>query len=111
MIRILLPLSAQERLLPVFHFYRLSTADGLPTTEIRSSVGSDRNGFIWIGTVNGLARYDGYSCKVYCTIYRTIHIRSLRKASTPCTWTAGAFSGSARSTPASVCMMPPMTGL
>lgn len=56
---------AQKQLLPVFHFNRLTTADGLPTNEIRSNVVRDRQGFIWIGTENGLARYDGYSCKVY----------------------------------------------
>ncbi len=68
MLPILFPLFAQERLLPVLHFHRLTTADGLPTTEIRSPVACDRQGFIWIGTVNGLARYDGYSCKVYRNI-------------------------------------------
>jgi signal transduction histidine kinase/ligand-binding sensor domain-containing protein/DNA-binding response OmpR family regulator len=67
------PLSAQETLLPVFHFNRLTTADGLPTTEIRSPVVCDRHGFIWIGTVNGLARYDGYSCKVYRNIPNDPH--------------------------------------
>jgi ligand-binding sensor domain-containing protein len=58
-------LSAQEQLLPVFHFNRLTTADGLPSNEIRSNVVRDRQGFIWFGTENGLARYDGYICKVY----------------------------------------------
>jgi signal transduction histidine kinase/ligand-binding sensor domain-containing protein len=59
------PVSAQDRLLPVIHFNRLTTADGLPTYHIRSNVVRDRAGFIWVGTVNGLARYDGYICKVY----------------------------------------------
>ena len=58
-------LHAQDRLLPVFHFNRLTTADGLPTNEIRSNVVRDRQGFVWVGTVNGVARYDGYTCKVY----------------------------------------------
>jgi len=57
--------SAQNQMLPVFHFNRLTTDDGLPTSEIRSPVVCDRQGFIWVGTVNGLARYDGYTCKVY----------------------------------------------
>ncbi len=60
-----LPLSAQDKLLQVFHFNRLATADGLPTNEIRSNIVTDRQGFVWIGTVNGLARYDGHTCKVY----------------------------------------------
>lgn len=61
------PLSAQEKLLPVFKFNRLTTANGLPTNEIRSNVVRDRQGFIWFGTENGLVRYDGYTCKVYRT--------------------------------------------
>jgi len=59
------PLLSQDRLLPVFHFNRLSTADGLPSNEVRSNIVTDRQGFVWIGTVNGLARYDGYTCRVY----------------------------------------------
>ena len=67
------PLSAQEKLLPVFHFDRLTTADGLPSNEIRSNVVTDRQGFVWIGTVNGLARYDGHTCKIYRTILGDPH--------------------------------------
>ncbi len=59
------PLAAQDKLLPVIHFNRLSTADGLPSNQLRSNVVRDQWGFIWFGTVNGLVRYDGYSCKVY----------------------------------------------
>ncbi len=59
------PLTAQEKFLPVFHFNRLTTTDGLPTNEMRSNVVRDNQGFVWIPTINGLARYDGYTCKVY----------------------------------------------
>jgi signal transduction histidine kinase/DNA-binding response OmpR family regulator/ligand-binding sensor domain-containing protein len=59
------PIVAQEELLSVFHFNRLTSTDGLPSPEIRSNVVRDRQGFIWIPTINGLARYDGYTCKVY----------------------------------------------
>lgn len=59
------PLSAQEKLLPIFHFNRLTTADGLPTNEIRSNVVRDKLGFAWFGTGNGLVRFDGHTCKVY----------------------------------------------
>lgn len=58
-------LPAQEKLLPVFHFNRLTTANGLPTNEIRSNVVRDQMGFVWIPTINGLVLYDGYSCKVH----------------------------------------------
>ena len=59
------PLAAQDKLLPVFDFNRLTTANGLPSNKIRSNVVRDRQGLIWFGTENGLARYDGYACKVY----------------------------------------------
>ena len=58
-------LSAQEKLLPIYHFNRLTTADGLPSNQIRSNVIRDRSGFIWFGTLEGLVRYVGQSCKVY----------------------------------------------
>jgi signal transduction histidine kinase/DNA-binding response OmpR family regulator/ligand-binding sensor domain-containing protein len=58
---------AQEKLLPVFDFIRLTTADGLPNNSVTSNVVRDHQGFIWVGTGNGLARYDGYACKVYST--------------------------------------------
>jgi hypothetical protein len=59
------PLVAQDRLLPVIHFNRLTTADGLRSNQIRSNVVRDRQGFIWVSTENGLTRYDWYTCKVY----------------------------------------------
>jgi signal transduction histidine kinase/ligand-binding sensor domain-containing protein/DNA-binding response OmpR family regulator len=43
-------------------FSNLSTRDGLPTNSTNSVV-QDDNHFIWIGTTNGLTRYDGYSFK------------------------------------------------
>ena len=36
--------------------------DGLPGSQV-SNVITDRLGYIWVGTVNGLARYDGYEFK------------------------------------------------
>lgn len=59
------PLEAQDKLLPVFHFQQLSTATGLSSNLIGSQVVRDRNGFIWVGTLAGLDRYDGYSVKQY----------------------------------------------
>jgi ligand-binding sensor domain-containing protein len=61
------PLAAQQKLLPVFDFRRLSTSEGLPNNEIRSNIIRDRQSLIWFGTVNGLVRYDGCTCKVYRT--------------------------------------------
>jgi ligand-binding sensor domain-containing protein len=40
--------------------------DGLPSNDIRK-VYQDSEGFIWIATMNGLSRYDGYSFTNYGT--------------------------------------------
>ena len=60
------PLSAQEKLLPVFHFNRLRA--GLYADGMRSRVVRNGKGFVWLGTVNGLERYDGSSFKDYRNI-------------------------------------------
>lgn len=38
----------------------LTTADGLPDNSV-SSVAFDSKGFLWIATLNGVSRYDGYT--------------------------------------------------
>lgn len=45
-------------------FKHLGVADGLSQTSIVSIV-QDNEGYIWIGTDDGLNRYDGYNFKVY----------------------------------------------
>jgi signal transduction histidine kinase/CheY-like chemotaxis protein/streptogramin lyase len=45
-------------------FHTLSAADGLPSSEVRK-LAQDRDGFIWIGTQDGLARYDGVDFRVW----------------------------------------------
>ncbi|MES2299736.1 MAG: two-component regulator propeller domain-containing protein [Pseudomonadota bacterium] len=45
-------------------FSHLNVADGLPSTGIFSSY-QDRQGFVWLGTQNGLARYDGRRFKIF----------------------------------------------
>ncbi len=42
-----------------FHFETFTTRDGLSSNEIRSLL-RDSRGFLWVGTTNGLNRYDGY---------------------------------------------------
>lgn len=42
----------------------ISMLDGLPTNTVRSIV-QDKDGFIWMGTDNGLCRYDGYNVLLY----------------------------------------------
>ncbi|MCK6602634.1 MAG: ATP-binding protein [Bacteroidetes bacterium] len=54
-------LPAQEYTL---NFERISTKEGLPHTTVYSLL-QDQTGFMWIGTENGLVRYDGLNLKVW----------------------------------------------
>lgn len=47
-----------------YAFHRIGIKDGLPSQNI-SSVAQDRVGFMWFGTNNGLARYDGRNFQVF----------------------------------------------
>ena len=47
-----------------YHFRAIDTRHGLPDNYV-SSLLKDRDGFMWIATLNGLARYDGYTCRQY----------------------------------------------
>lgn len=47
-----------------FHFKNLSIEHGLPSNDITAIVQDSRN-FLWFGTRDGLARYDGVGFKVY----------------------------------------------
>ncbi|WP_019029155.1 two-component regulator propeller domain-containing protein [Colwellia piezophila] len=49
---------------PSIRFDHLSIEDGLPHYSVRSIL-QDSRGFLWIGTEDGLARYDGYSFKSF----------------------------------------------
>jgi signal transduction histidine kinase/ligand-binding sensor domain-containing protein len=48
-------------------FYKYSTRDGL-SQEIIRAITQDDYGYLWIGTENGLNRYDGYIFKVFYNI-------------------------------------------
>ena len=45
-------------------FERISTSDGLSQNNV-FSITQDQKGFIWIGTEDGLNRYDGYNFKIF----------------------------------------------
>ena len=45
-------------------FSRFSEQDGLPNSAV-NAITQDENGFIWIGTEEGLSRFDGYTFKNY----------------------------------------------
>lgn len=49
---------------PTAVFERLSRADGLSSDAVHCLL-QDRQGFLWIGTEDGLNRYDGHTFKVY----------------------------------------------
>ena len=45
-------------------FEHFTVADGLPENSVFSML-QDHFGYLWLGTQNGLVRYDGYNMKVY----------------------------------------------
>jgi ligand-binding sensor domain-containing protein len=47
-----------------YNFYNLASTAGLPTNEIRY-IFQDSYGFLWMGSYDGLIRWDGYSFKKY----------------------------------------------
>ncbi|MEL6820127.1 MAG: two-component regulator propeller domain-containing protein [Calditrichota bacterium] len=49
---------------PEFRFQRIGLEAGLPTEHI-TAITQDSLGFMWIGTTNGLCRYDGEAMKTY----------------------------------------------
>ena len=50
---------------PRYAAYTLTTADGLPQGV--AALALDHEGFLWIGTIDGLARWDGTHLEVYRT--------------------------------------------
>ena len=47
-----------------YRFSRLDANDGLSHNQVKSFF-KDRQGFLWIGTISGLNRFDGYQFKVF----------------------------------------------
>jgi ligand-binding sensor domain-containing protein len=57
--------SAQgDKIIPDLLFDRFSNKEGLPDNRIRS-IFQDSRGYLWVGTMNGVGKYDGYSFKEY----------------------------------------------
>lgn len=56
--------SASVSLPPTPRFRHYSVADGLPSSQAYSVV-QDHDGYIWVGTGDGLARFDGRDFKLY----------------------------------------------
>lgn len=61
------------------NFFQLDRHDGL-SDNIITDIEADRDGFLWIGTSNGLNRYDGYEFTIYSTDmdHRSIPERNVR---------------------------------
>lgn len=61
---LLMPVLLHAHNFPSLQFSHLDTKDGL-TSNNCTAIAEDRQGFIWIGTSNGLNRYDGYRFQHY----------------------------------------------
>jgi ligand-binding sensor domain-containing protein len=59
---------------PDLQFHYLTEKEGLSDNEV-SCITQDKDGFIWIGTADGLNRFDGYRVKHF--LYNPTHINSL----------------------------------
>lgn len=59
--------SNARSVLPPLQFTSLTINDGLPDNTVKS-IFDDRDGFLWYGTKNGLARYDGTHLSVFKNI-------------------------------------------
>lgn len=53
-----------QRLVPPFGCDRITIAEGLPNPNVRRIL-QDTRGFMWFGTADGVARYDGHKMRVY----------------------------------------------
>lgn len=49
---------------PNLIFEQFYSSQGLPDDRVRSLF-QDQKGFLWVGTINGIAKYDGYNFKKY----------------------------------------------
>lgn len=49
-----------------YSFIGYSTSEGLPQSQV-TSIGQDKEGYLWVGTLSGLARFNGREFKSYST--------------------------------------------
>jgi signal transduction histidine kinase/ligand-binding sensor domain-containing protein/DNA-binding response OmpR family regulator len=59
--------SSLQRNFPNPRLENLSIGDGLPNNTV-SAITQDRFGYLWLGTLNGLVKYDGYNIKTYTPV-------------------------------------------
>ncbi|MCK7529486.1 MAG: hypothetical protein MZV64_74000 [Ignavibacteriales bacterium] len=60
----LLMLSSSFSQTEEYIFRQLTDADGLSQSTIFAMI-QDKDGYLWLGTIDGLNRYDGYEFRVY----------------------------------------------
>ncbi|MET1057830.1 MAG: two-component regulator propeller domain-containing protein [Pedobacter sp.] len=53
-----------DKIIPDLLFDRFSNKEGLPENRIRS-IFQDSRGYLWVGTMNGIGKYDGYGFRKY----------------------------------------------
>lgn len=61
---ILLPIIVSAEVLNIGNFEQLSIDQGLSNEQV-TSIYQDSKGYMWIGTIDGLNRFDGERFKVY----------------------------------------------
>lgn len=54
----------EPAIIPDLLFDRFGSKDNMPDNRIRS-IFQDKTGFLWLGTMNGICRYDGYNFKKF----------------------------------------------
>ncbi len=59
----ILPVSSQQQFANLY-FEHLNNLNGLSNNRVNSII-QDKQGYLWIGTLDGLNRFDGYSFKVF----------------------------------------------
>src|SRR5512141_814764 len=72
------PVSAQDHLVPQYGFQQVQ---GVFVNTISSNVVRDDEGYVWLGTPNGLFRYDGYGAKEYRNVPGKLHSLSANNIS------------------------------
>ncbi len=86
-------------------FKRISVEDGLSQASIRAMI-QDADGFVWLGTQDGLNRYDGYQFQVYhndplkADSLPDNHVMALERARSGGFWVGTQAGGLARFIPA-----------
>lgn len=58
---------------PYYYFSRYQVSNGMPSNSVSCCV-QDRYGFVWVGTGNGVCRYDGYH---FTTVYDIMQYRTM----------------------------------